>query len=322
MPLIVTASASRSRPPPPDAMRCLSFSISRSSAFCSASSLSTRCATSNGGALSRSPVFAELVLELAQVVERARAGDRLDAAHALRDAGLAEDLEQADVAGAAHVGAAAELDRLAADRDDAHRVAVLLAEHRDRAALLAPPRSAAPRRRESAFARISALTRSSTWRFCSVGHRREVREVEAQAIGRDERALLRDVIAEHLLERVVQEVRRRVVRADPLAARRRRPRTSTLSPTASAPVVDLADQHVHVAGRLLGVVDRGPSRRARDHRAGVADLAAATRRRTASGRTRARPSRPARRVLDALAVDDDRLARVPSPRRAAAVVAE
>src|SRR5206468_1735945 len=58
---------------------------------------------------------AELVLELAQIIERAGAGHGLDAPHALRDAGLAEDLEQPDVASAPHVGAAAELERLAAD---------------------------------------------------------------------------------------------------------------------------------------------------------------------------------------------------------------
>src|SRR5690606_21526628 len=78
----------------------------------------------------------QLVLELAQVLERAGTGDRLDAAHALRDARLADDLHQADVTRAANVGATAELDRLAADRHDAHLVAVLLAEHRDRALLL------------------------------------------------------------------------------------------------------------------------------------------------------------------------------------------
>ena len=44
--------------------------------------------------------LAELVLEAPDEVERARAGDRLDAAHALRDAALLGDLEQADVAGA------------------------------------------------------------------------------------------------------------------------------------------------------------------------------------------------------------------------------
>ena len=138
MPLIVTASASRSRPPPPDAMRCLSFSISRSSAFCVGEQLVDARRDLERRRLEALAGLAQLVLELAQVVERARAGDRLDAAHALRDAGLADDLEQADVAGAAHVRAAAELDRLAADRHDAHLVAVLLAEDRDRAALLAP----------------------------------------------------------------------------------------------------------------------------------------------------------------------------------------
>jgi hypothetical protein len=60
---------------------------------------------------------------------------RLDAAHARRDRALAHDLEQADVAGAPRVGATAQLDgislaALAAHRQHAHLVAVLLAEQR------------------------------------------------------------------------------------------------------------------------------------------------------------------------------------------------
>src|SRR5205814_550076 len=39
------------------------------------------------------------------------AGQRLDAAHARRHRALRDDLEEPDVAGAAHMGAAAELDR-------------------------------------------------------------------------------------------------------------------------------------------------------------------------------------------------------------------
>ena len=56
------------------------------------------------------------------------------------------------------------------------------------------------------------------------GERRRIdraglREVEAQAFGRDEAALLRDVKAEPLAQRLVQQVRRAVVRADAVAAR-------------------------------------------------------------------------------------------------------
>src|SRR5581483_2776592 len=57
-------------------------------------------------------------------------GDDLDAAEAGADRALAHDLEQSDVAGAAHMGAAAELGRemrlaagIVAHRDDAHLVA-------------------------------------------------------------------------------------------------------------------------------------------------------------------------------------------------------
>ena len=46
------------------------------------------------------------------------------------------------------------------------------------------------------------------------GDRLGMGEVEAQPIGRDERALLRDVIAEHLAQRLVQQMGRRVIGAD------------------------------------------------------------------------------------------------------------
>ena len=44
-----------------------------------------------------------------------------------------------------------------------------------------------------------------------VGHRRVVREVEARLVGVDQRALLLHVRAEHLAQRLVHQVRRRVV---------------------------------------------------------------------------------------------------------------
>ena len=63
----------------------------------------------------------------------------------------------------------------------------------------------------ASFARISAFTRSSTRRISSGGHRRVVAEVEARLVLVDQRALLLHVGAEHLAQRLVHEVRRRVV---------------------------------------------------------------------------------------------------------------
>ena len=69
------------------------------------------------------------------------AGQRLEPAHPGRHRALADDLEQADIAGAPHVGPAAQLGRVAlavvgaAHRDDPDLVAILLAEQRQGAGL-------------------------------------------------------------------------------------------------------------------------------------------------------------------------------------------
>ena len=75
--------------------------------------------------------------------------------------------------------------------------------------------------------------------------RLEVREVEAQAVGRDQRTLLLHVRAEHLAQRGVQQVRGGVVAADVLAAGvvdlradQRRPTCSV--PPASVPICENA----------------------------------------------------------------------------------
>ena len=70
---------------------------------------------------------------------------------------------------------------------------------------------------------LDAFERSSRVIGC------EVREVEAQAIGRDERALLLHVRAEHLPQRRVEQMRRGVIAARGVARRRRRPRRVTMS---------------------------------------------------------------------------------------------
>ena len=64
-----------------------------------------------------------------------------------------------------------------------------------------------------------SLAMSSTRSSSSRRDRLRMREVEAQPVGRDERALLRDVIAQHLAQRLVQKMRRGMVLADRAAPR-------------------------------------------------------------------------------------------------------
>ena len=118
----------------------------------------------------------------------------------MRDARLAQDLHHADVAGAANVGAAAELDRLATDRHHAHLLAVLLTEHRDSALLL---RLLERQHLDDRVAIRANLCVDETLDLPDLFrcHRREVREVEAQPIGCDQRALLTNVIAGRISNR-------------------------------------------------------------------------------------------------------------------------
>jgi hypothetical protein len=122
---------------------------------------------------------------------------------------FADDLEQADVAGALHVGAAAEFGGEVPDAEHAHVVAVLLAEQGHGAGfhgfVVAHHAGTA-----SALARICSLT-SVRWRQLVRRSGLEVGEVEAQLVGRDQRALLRDMRAEHLAQRGVQQMRGGVV---------------------------------------------------------------------------------------------------------------
>ena len=72
-------------------------------------------------------------LFVVDALERALAGDRLDAAQVGADRTLAHDLDRADEAERVHVGAAAQLDRVLPRFEHADEVAVLVAEERDRA---------------------------------------------------------------------------------------------------------------------------------------------------------------------------------------------
>ena len=198
-----------------------------------------------------------------EVPERVQPDQRLDAAHARADRRLAEQLDHADDRAARHVRAAAQLARVVADLDDAHLVAVLLAEHRDRAE---PPRLVLvgdePAHLEVAQQHLVDLVLDVAEH--AVRHGAGRGEVEAQPAGRVERAGLRGRVAERAAQPGVQQVRGRV------AARHGRPPVD----------VDLR-QHVVAGAHLAG-----------QHGAAVRDqaraAAAARRRRSARPRGRRR----------------------------------
>src|SRR6185437_14550644 len=150
----------------------------------------------------------------------------IDTPHAGGDGALRDDLRKADIAGAADMSAAAELDREgalyglvgAAHGDDAHLLAVFLAEERERARL-----DRAVRRHEAgrhlaigADAGVHLILDPADIRRTQ---RPRVAEIEAHMIARDERSLLRHMLAEAPAQRLVDEVRHRMV-----GAQRRPPR--------------------------------------------------------------------------------------------------
>ena len=126
------------------------------------------------------------------------------------DRALGRDHERPDLRGPAHVRPAAELARVARDLDDAHLVAVLLAEQHHRAELL----RLLDRRHERVDGEVleDLLVDAALDLLALVrGERLRVREVEAELVGANGRARLADVVAEDVLERLVQEMRRGVV---------------------------------------------------------------------------------------------------------------
>ena len=144
----------------------------------------------------------------------------------------------------------------------------------------------------AALARISALTMASTSRICVVGQRRVVREVEARLVGIDQRALLLHVRAQHFAQRLVHQVRGRVVAHGAACAHA----ASTFGRHRVADLQRAGLQHAvmaeHVGLDFLRVVDLEDAAAPIAQLAAVADLAAAIRRRTACGRARRRPSSP------------------------------
>ena len=142
-----------------------------------------------------------------------------------RDRCLRHDPEIADIAGTAHMGSAAEFDRPGglvalgrAHRHHPHLVAVFLPEQCHRAGFHRRLRGHQPCRDLRVFADAGVHHRLDPGQF--VGRdRARLRHVEAQPVGRVQAAFLRHVGAEFAPQRLMQQMRRGVMRADRRAPR-------------------------------------------------------------------------------------------------------
>ena len=135
----------------------------------------------------------------------------------------------------------------------AHLVAVLLAEERHRARLLAPRRSAAPRCRRRRSRGSRALTRSST--CAHLARRSAARSARSRSAGdraRPASPSARRASPSTVAQRLVQQVRRRVVARGCASRRSSSTASSTVSPTRErARRRPRRGGRTSVAGRLL-----------------------------------------------------------------------
>ncbi len=214
-----------------------------------------------------------------QVAPGRFAGQGLDAPHAGGHAAFGDDLEQGDVAGAGHVGAAAKLDRIGAVAIQAVAqgqhpdfVTVFLAEQRHCAF------SHGLLRRHQANVGGDVLAHHRVHLRLDpvellVGERRAMGEVEADAFAVDHLALLGDVGAQDVAQGRMQQMGGGVVGAGPLAALGVDRQTDALALNQPA-LADLDDVGAEVAGALLHIEDAALAARPFDF-ALVAGLAAA-----------------------------------------------
>ena len=167
---------------------------------------------------------------LLKLAQRAFAGDGFDAPHAGGDAAFIDDLADADIAGAAHVRAAAQLLAETGHGDHAHLLAVFFAEQRHGAG----GDGLIERHDVGVDLGVAEdLLVHEPLDFFDFGavHGGVVGEIEAQAAGLHHAAGLLDVRAQHLAQRGVQQMRGGVIAAwwrraaaRPLRRAARRPR--------------------------------------------------------------------------------------------------
>ena len=265
----------RARRPPRAAAARRTRSISFSAARSRSTMSSTRSGSSSGRDLERLGELGDQHVLAGQEPVGVGADQRLDPAYAGADRRLAEQLDHAELAGAAGVGAAAQLAGPVADRDHPHLVAVLLAEQRHRAGLRRASSWVITSACTSRSASTTSLTRASTSGSTDVRHRAGGGEVEPEPARGVLRAGLGGGLAERLAERLVHHVGRGVRAARSTGAARRRPAPAPRAPTVTSPASDRRLVHDQPGDRRLHVEDLDPGAVAELDHALVGELAAA-----------------------------------------------
>ena len=174
-----------------------------------------------------------------------------DSAHARGDARFALEFENPYIAGAADVSAAAQFDREIAHPDHTHDVAILVAEERERASFDRVVIGHLFGRDLRVFA-DTCVDLLFDRRQVALAHRAGVREIEAQTVGRDQRARLMDPRTEHVAQRIVQDVSRgmikhRGVAARPIDAQRDAPAAIEIARVAAEQPADMENRAVRLA---------------------------------------------------------------------------
>jgi hypothetical protein len=170
------------------------------------------------GRLAQSPELLPQRVQLARPLVDVRPGvtrrQALDPPHARSDRALREDRQHAHLGRRADVRATAELDRVARDLHDADDVAVLLTEEHRRPE---PPRLVDRRLEHVHRQRLEDDVVDASLHLPALlgGERRVVGEVEAKLVRPHRRPRLAHVLAQHLAERLMEEVGPGVVRHGP-----------------------------------------------------------------------------------------------------------
>src|SRR6201996_98563 len=215
--------------------------------------------------------LAKAAFLVGHVSQSPSAGDRLDTTNAGGDTRLADDLEQADIARTADMRTAAELGGELAHLQYTYFVAVLLAEQRDGAEVDRFVVAHVMDFRGVVAANLFVDHRFDLRKFVAT-ERLEMREVETQALGRNFRALLRNVFAEQLAQGRMQQMRSRVIEHDRLTARGIHAGLHGVADTqrlVAMPLAGMAEEHTAHLQRVSDLETAGCAGK----RAGVANLA-------------------------------------------------
>ena len=169
-----------------------------------------------GGIVEEDGNLLERILQRVHRLLDAGSRDGLDTADTGRNRTLGHNLDHTDVTGIGHVGTATQLDRRP-ETDYPHLFAVLLAEESHGShGLGLGNRHVAALVQRNGFAHL-AVGQNLYLTQLFVGHLLEVREVEAQRLGRYIRTFLLDMRTQHLAQGLVQQVGGRVVAGRSLA---------------------------------------------------------------------------------------------------------